>query len=223
MVSESVYLHYLNSLLNGDKKQCQQIVSCLVERNVSIKEIYLDVFQRSMYRIGQMWEKEKCSIASEHVATKITESLIEYVANTYSIESKEGKLALITCIDKEYHELGARMVAGFLEALGWNAIFLGANTPQSEIINFIHEKRPDTIGISSSFYINIMRLMSLVGQIKEKFPEQEIIVGGLSLSGGRSECLKKFRNVHYITCLNGLERYLQRKDNSPDFQTPALS
>jgi methanogenic corrinoid protein MtbC1 len=158
-----------------------------------------------------MWEKERCSIASEHVATRITESLIEYVADTYSSELKIGKVALITCIDKEYHELGARMVAGFLDALGWETIFLGANTPQSEIINFIREKKPVMIGISSSFYINIMRLISLIEEIKEEFPDQEIIVGGLSLSNGRSDCLKKYANVHYITCLNGLERYLEKK------------
>ena len=208
MISEAVYLHFLNALLDGDKKQCIQIVDNLIEQNVSVKEIYLDLFQRSMYRIGQMWEKERCSIGNEHVATKIIEGLIEYVAAKNQKDRDESKFALITCIDKEYHELGARMVAGFLEALGWNTNFMGANVPTLEIMKLIREKMPDLVGISSSFYINITRLINLIQWIKEEFPEQEIIVGGQSLAEGRSECLSRFSNVHYITCLNGLEKYL---------------
>ena len=73
MIPEAVYLHYLNALLDGDKKQCLQIVVNLLDQKVSLKEIYLQLFQRSMYRIGQMWENERCSIANEHIATKITE------------------------------------------------------------------------------------------------------------------------------------------------------
>ncbi len=208
MISEAVYLHFLNSLLDGDKKQCALIVDNLVEQSVSIKEIYLNLFQRSMYRIGQMWEKERCSIGNEHVATKIIEGLIEYVAADSLRNAADKKLALITCIDKEYHELGARMVTGFLEALGWNTLFIGANVPQPETIKLIRGKLPDIVGISSSFYMNIKRLLGLIQLIKEEFPEQEIIVGGQALAEGRSECLSSFSNVHYITCLNGLEKYL---------------
>jgi len=208
MISEAVYLHFLDSLLDGDKKQCVQIVDCLVEQNVPVKEIYLNLFQRSMYRIGQMWEKERCSIWNEHAATKIIERLIEYVAVNDLKSGTDKKLALITCIDKEYHELGARMVTGFLEALGWNTLFIGANVPPSETIKLMREKKPDVVGISSSFYMNIKRLIGLIQLIKEEFPDQEIIVGGQALAEGRSECLSSFSNVHYITCLNGLEKYL---------------
>jgi MerR family transcriptional regulator, light-induced transcriptional regulator len=208
MISEAVYLHYLNSLLDGDKKQCVQIITNLIDEKVPIKEIYLQLFHRSMYRVGQLWEKERCSIADEHIATKITEGLLELVSAFYSNEKHIGKRAVVTCIDKEYHELGARMVAGLLEAHGWDVIFLGVNTPQEEILNIIRTKQPDIIGISSSFYINIMRLVKLIQSVKEEFPEQEIIVGGQAIADGRVEGLSRYRNVKYITCLDELEKYL---------------
>jgi MerR family transcriptional regulator, light-induced transcriptional regulator len=207
---EVVYLHYLDALLDGDKQQCLNIVKSLIEQKISVKEIYLELFQRSMYRIGQMWEKERCSIADEHIATKITETMIEFVANNYPCVSKNGKQALVTCIDKEYHELGARMIAGFLETVGWKTIFIGANIPQEEILYVIRKKNPDMIGISSSFYINIKRLIDLLEKITIEFPEQEIIVGGQSLMDGGSECLSKFNNIHYIPCLDNLEEYLSK-------------
>jgi methanogenic corrinoid protein MtbC1 len=214
MISEAVYLHYLNALLDGDKKQCLQIVQNLINNDVNIKEIYLELFQRSMYRIGSLWEKERCSIADEHIATKITEGLIELVSNSFTNEKRIGKLVLITCIDKEFHELGARMVAGFFEVNGWNTIFAGSNTPEQDIIRIIKEKQPDIVGISSSFYININRLIKLVQLINENFPAQEILVGGQALSEEHSGILSVYDKVSYITCINGLEKYITAHQNN---------
>jgi methanogenic corrinoid protein MtbC1 len=210
MVSEALYLYYLNALLNGDKQQCIKIITNLIDQKVSLKDIYLELFQRSMYRIGQMWEKEKCSISNEHIASKITEGLIDLVTRNYLTENKNGKYVVVTCIDKEYHELGARMVAGFFETHGWNTTFVGANIPCNEIMKLIGEKKPDLVGISSSFYININRLIKLIQSLKDEFPNQEIIVGGQALAEGRSECLSQFQNVCYISCLNTLEEYIQK-------------
>ncbi|MCX6169325.1 MAG: cobalamin-dependent protein [Ignavibacteriales bacterium] len=208
MISEAVYLHYLNTLLDGDKAQCTQIVQRLIQNNVSIKEIYMELFQRSMYRIGQMWEKEKCFISDEHVATNITEGLIELVSTSFANDDKIGKLVLITCIDKEFHDLGARMVAGYFSANGWDTMYVGSNTPEPEIIRLIQDKKPDVVGISSSFYMNITRLIKLIQAIKEQFPEQEILVGGQALSEDHSTILSEYENVYYITCINGLDKYL---------------
>lgn len=208
MISEAIYLHYLDSLLKGDKKQCTQIVSSLVENNVPLKEIFVHLFQRSMYRIGQMWEKERCSIADEHIATKITESLIEITTSRFLNNNKTDKLAIITCIDKEFHELGARMVAGFFEVNGWETLYLGSNTPQSSVIDLIKDRNPDLIGISNNFYINVGRLQKLIEQIHEVAPDLPILVGGQALSGGQLDILKKYPNVSYVSNLDELEKII---------------
>lgn len=213
MISEAIYLHYLDSLLKGDKKQCTKIVSDLIESNVPLKEIYLKLFQRSMYRIGQMWEKERCSVAEEHIATKITESLIEFTTSHYINGFSTGKLAVITCIDKEFHELGAQMVAGFFEAYGWKTLYLGSNTPNSCLIDLIKEKNPDVVGISNNFYINIVRLQKLIEQIQLVNPKLQILVGGQALSNGQSIILNKYTNVQYIACLDELDIFISSFSN----------
>jgi len=213
MISEAIYLHYLDSLLKGDKKQCTQIVSDLINNNVPLKDIYIQLFQRSMYRIGQLWEKERCSVADEHIATKITESLIETTTSHYLNGHIAGKLAIITCIDKEFHELGARMVAGFFEVNGWETLYLGSNTPQYSLIDLIKERKPDLVGISNNFYINVIRLQKLIEQIREVDPNLKIIVGGQALSGGHSDILQKYSNVKYIANLDELENYILNFSN----------
>ena len=77
MINEVYFLDYTNGLLQGDKEKCTQIVEDLISEKVEIKDIYVDLFQRSMYHVGKMWEQGQLSISEEHIGTEITKSLIE--------------------------------------------------------------------------------------------------------------------------------------------------
>ena len=93
-----------------------------------------------------------------------------------------------------------------LEQMGHEVCGMAATA--NKAIQIIEEKKPDLVGISSSFYINIMRLIKLIQLIKEKIPDQEILVGGQALADGRAEGLSKFDNVKYIASLDELEEYI---------------
>ncbi len=212
MILESHYLHYLSALLDGNKEECTRIVITLLESGVPVKEIYTDIIKRSMYRIGQLWENDRTSIAREHQATKITETIISLIYPYILRVPKIDKKVIVTCTDKEFHELGARIVSDIFELNGWHSIFLGANTPKEELVRLIEEEKPDLVALSLNFYINIVRLIKEVELINERFPDLPIIVGGQGLSEGKHEILDKFANVKYISCLDTLEEYI--KNNS---------
>ncbi len=213
MVSDAAYYHYLNALLDGNKAECVRIVADLIDRNEDIKEIYTKIFQKSMYRIGYLWEHDRASIAKEHQATKITESLLNLVYPKILETEKIGKKVVVTCVDKEFHEIGPKIVSDFFELNGWDSIFLGSNTPQNEILEIIEREKPDVVGISNTFYINIARLLKLTEKINEKFPNQEIIVGGQALDQEVSNTLKQIGNVKFINTLNELENFIKERSN----------
>jgi len=212
MISDAVYYHYLSALLDGNKSECVRIVTDLLDGDENPKEIYIKLFQRSMYRIGDLWEKSRTSVAREHIASQITEDLLQLVYPKILEKEKIGKKVIISCIDKEFHELGPKIVSDFFELKGWDSIFLGSNTPQEEIINLIKEVKPDLLGISNNFYIHIVRLLKLIEQIKKEFPGLEIIIGGQALSNGHGISLKQFDNVKYIPSLNELESFIENKN-----------
>lgn len=211
MVLESQYLHYLSALLDGNKEDCTRIIISMLESGVPVKEIYTDVIKRSMYRIGQLWENDRTSIAREHQATKITEIMISLIYPYILKVPKIDKKVIVTCTDKEFHELGARMVSDIFELNGWKSIYLGANTPKDELIRLIEEENPDVVAISINFYINIVRLIKEIELISEKFPDLQIVVGGQAFSNGNKELLEKYDNVKYISCLDSLEDFIKEK------------
>lgn len=215
MISDAVYYHYLSALLEGNKSECVKIVSDLLERNEDPKEIYIKLFQRSMYRIGYLWEHNRTSVAREHIASKITESLLTLLYPKIMEIEKIGKKVVISCIDKEFHEIGPKIVSDFFELNGWESIFLGSNTPQNEIIDTIKETEPDLLGISNNFYINVVRLLKLIDQVRDQFPNLQIIVGGQALAEGHDDTLKDYKGVHYIPSLYELENFIKSVNGVP--------
>lgn len=208
MIPETIYLHYLSSLLEGEKKTCLSIVNQLIEKHYDVKAIYTDIIQKSMYRVGQLWDKCRLTIAEEHIATEITKDVLSLINLRSEQKQSTGNSIILTCVHKEQHELGAHLISDFFEYKGWNSYFIGANTPDSELIRLIDEKKPQLVGLSNNFYMNVTKLFELLDKIKEKFPDQKIIIGGQAPQNCHIEMIAKYPSVNYISTLDEVENYL---------------
>jgi len=210
MINEVCFLDYTNGLLQGDKDKCAQIVEDLIAQKVEIKDIYVDLFQRSMYHVGKMWEQGQLSIADEHIGSEITKSLMNKYTSKFMADKKVNKTALISCIDKEFHEIGARMASDVFELNGWRTYFLGACTPTREILKFIEIKKPDVVGLSFNFYMNVLRLFEVIDHIKKSYPAQQIIVGGQGVNREKENLLSKYPEIKHFSTVKELDDYLKR-------------
>ena len=209
MVSEVIYLEYLSCLLEGDKEKCSAIIAHLLEQKTDIKELYTRVFKKSLYHVGKLWEMNKICVATEHLATSITECLMNFTYPVICEKERCSKKAVVSCVSKEFHQVGAKMASDIFELNGWNSYFLGANTPPGELFKLINEKQPDILGISVGFYMNIVRLADLIEKVQSKYPSLEIIVGGQAFEKNGTELLQQFSNVTYIPNLNVLEKHIR--------------
>ena len=67
---------YLNSLLDGDRLLSGRLIMDALEQGVSIKDIYLFVFQTCQYEIGRLWQINDISVAQEHYCTAVTQLIM---------------------------------------------------------------------------------------------------------------------------------------------------
>jgi methanogenic corrinoid protein MtbC1 len=51
----------------------------LLAGGFGLKVLYVQVFQRAMYRVGELWEHQRISVAVEHLATAIVERMLALV------------------------------------------------------------------------------------------------------------------------------------------------
>jgi methanogenic corrinoid protein MtbC1 len=207
-ITESIYENYLKSLLNGNRSQCTQIVNRLLENNIDIKILYTNLFQKSMYRVGELWEFNRISVATEHLATSITESLMNLIYPKIFSAEHIDKTAVISCSINEYHQVGARMVADIFELNGWNGYFLGANTPVGDLTKLVAEKKPRFLGLSISIYFNMTQLIATIENLRGCFSGLDILVGGQAFRWGGHEWIKNYPNVLFVPSLTDLENLI---------------
>lgn len=212
MINQDLYEKYFQAILGGDKKRCTAIVKDLLDKDISLYSLYLDLFQRSLYQVGKLWETNQISVATEHMATAITETLLSLAyPKIFSAEHK-GKKAVVSCLVNEYHQIGGKMVADIFELNGWDGYFLGANTPVDDLLDMIRGKQPDILALSVSIYFNMDSLYNTLEHIREKNQDLKIIVGGQAFNWGGTDIGDKYPGVEYIPSIIALEKLLNKHE-----------
>ena len=210
MITEQLYQKYFNFLLKGKRKECTKIVQYLLNQDIDIQILYIDLFQKSLYEVGELWEYNKISVAKEHLVTAITEGLINLVyPKLFENETALiNKSVVISCSANEFHQIGGKMVADVFELHGWDSHFLGANTPVNNMLEYIQDEKPDLVGLSVSVFFNMTSLKTGIEAIKSNFPNMDIFVGGQAFNWGGSEIIKNFTNTDYIPSIQELSTAL---------------
>lgn len=206
-IKQSHFLDFYNSIIEGNKEKCSEIVKNLLDEGADLKEIYVELYQKSLYRIGKLWDKNEITIPEEHMATQIIEVLLSKYFPIVTIDSNHK--AVVTCIDKEFHEIGAKMVANIFELNGWKTFYLGSSVPLRELTKFINNTDPQIIALSWSLYLNLARFLEMIDTLTKLFPTKKIFVGGQALAENSDQILKKYNNVIHIKSVYELDEYLK--------------
>lgn len=211
MISNRLYQDYLNFLLEGKRLDCTRIVQSLLDQNISIKALYNNLFQKSLYQVGELWESNRISVAKEHLATAITEGLLNLVyPKLFEPEQyQKGRTILISCTANEFHQIGGKMVADVCELNGWDSHFLGANTPVNHMLEYIQDIKPNLVGLSISVYFNLPSLKRGIEVIRSNFTNLDIFVGGQAFQWGGTGIVKQYYGTEYIPTLDDLENAIK--------------
>jgi hemerythrin-like metal-binding protein len=175
---EQIFPAYLERLLQCDQRGCGHIVQRLLAEGISFENLYVDLFQRAMYHTGDLWMKNRISVATEHLITAITLNMMTLVHPVLVDSPRSGKKAVVTCVGSELHQIGAQMVSDTLELHGWNSYFLGANTPVEDLLELIDEKQPEVLCLSVSLTSHIGQFKETVEKTRARFPQLDILAGG---------------------------------------------
>ncbi|TXT56350.1 MAG: B12 binding domain protein [Promethearchaeota archaeon] len=170
---------YLEHVLNGRRNKARDLIINSVDNVLSIKRIFINVFQPVQREIGRLWETNKISVAQEHYCTALTQMIISELYPHIFREEKNGLTLVSACVGGELHELGIRMVTDYFELNGWNTHYLGANTPIESIVDTVLKYKADLLAISATMSTHILEVQKLINQIRNTPAKDiKIMVGG---------------------------------------------
>lgn len=182
MITQTMYNEFLDHLIKGDRKKCTTLIMKLLETGMDIRDVYLSVFQKALMEVGALWQQNRITVAQEHLATAIVQSILMMLYHYMQAEKPNGKKVIISCIGRELHEVGARMVSDFFEMDGWEVNYLGANVPSRDILLTVQDFKPDVVGISCTIPWHMESVKTLIGQVKGDFPKTAVAVGGYAFN-----------------------------------------
>lgn len=169
---------FLAALVARDSAQARRAVDAALADGLAIPDIYIEVLQPALYEVGHRWALGDLNVAQEHYATVIAQSLLDVLSARLEPPPGDGRLAVVTGTPDEQHALGARMVADFLEADGWETILLGAGPPVPDVVELVANERPDVVALSTSTAGVLPGVAELVGALDRLQPRPLIVAGG---------------------------------------------
>lgn len=201
---------YLDDLVAGRRAACAGHVDALLAQGTAPRELYVDLFQASLYEVGRRWEVGEVSVATEHVATAITEELLGRVFPHVLRRAPVGHRAVVSCAADEFHQIGGRIVADTLEGMGWDVDFVGAGSSVGELVACVERAPVDLVAVSVSVDTHLARMAETVRAVRAVHPVVPIAVGGRALGhdGSRLVDALGLPGVHHVASLDALESLL---------------
>ena len=186
---KELFIEYLEA---EDKDKCLDFaLRRLSEGEFDIRELYEKIMAPALNQIKICPAENVNWIWKEHVKTSIVRTIIEccypYIMKEKKAIKSLGIKVLVFCPENELHEIGARMITDFFILNGYNAIFVGANTPTEQIKAAVIYEKPRYVAISVSNYYNMISLKRAIEQIKATANNTvSILVGGIAFRGERN-------------------------------------
>ena len=183
------------------KKTKQQLYKKLTEGDIQsslkIYEEYTKIFQTSdffdkilrqvMQKIGENWANGKISIATEHVASNVAQTLVKIIMDQVTGTTNKKKILICVPLGEEHH-MGCDVLETYLSIKGFKVYNMGTSMPTESILGFIKNNKPDIILLSITLKDNLHVGQRMVKKIREQF-DIPILVGGFAT---QEEKLPKF-------------------------------
>ena len=174
---------YLDLLLAGKRDEAGRLIHEAVEQGTVVGEIYRDVFERTLKEVGLMWMQDRLDVAMEHYFSASTQLIMSqlYPHITAAAREKKTTVCMVIAVCGEFHDIGARMVADFMEMDGWKTFFLGNNLCSEHIIRAAADRRPQVLALSATMFFSVEAIARAVRAIRGVGALRDLVV----LVGGR--------------------------------------
>ena len=172
------------ALLSGRQHEASAIVNRCLDEGRSLVDLEMYLISPTLYNIGEKWQANKVTVAQEHMATAIVQSVMTGGLLRSPPPPMIGKRVLLACVEGNSHAIGLRMVSDGFQLAGWDVQFLGANMPTVALVGQAVEWRPDLVGLSVSFPQQLRVVKEVISRLDIVLGDARppVIIGGLAVN-----------------------------------------
>lgn len=172
------------ALLAGERSAATAIIERCIAAGRGLVDAELHIIQPALYRIGRRWQNNEISVAQEHLATAIAQSVMTLGLMKSEMPQPGGRRVLLACVEGNHHAVGLQMVADAFQLSGWEAQYLGANVPLAALVRQVSSWQPHLVGLSVSFAHQLAVVRRAIASLQETLGDRcpPVIIGGLAIN-----------------------------------------
>ncbi len=136
-----------------------------------------------MSKIGEKFSQGKAFVPEMLISARAMTAAMKHLKPFFTTgEIKRKGVFVIGTVSGDLHDIGKNIVAMTIEGSGWEVIDLGVDVKPEKFVETI-EKYPDcVVGLSALLTTTMANMEAIVKEIKNKYPNKKILVGGAPLT-----------------------------------------
>jgi len=167
------------ALRDGDPARAEAISEEALSQGLSVEQIYSSVIAPAMEWIGDLWQHDDASIAGEHLATAISQSVMARLfPRLLHGEPRSRERVMLAATQGEQHVLGLRMMADTLEGAGFDVRYLGPDVPVDALLEACREHHPAVLGLGAHMWLSVPTLVLEIQEVSKLEHPPLVFVGG---------------------------------------------
>ena len=204
-LNESLQTRLLETLKMYEINDLVKMYNEYTKSVYSLSDFYEKLLIPVLYKIGDQWAKGEIDVATEHVCSNATITLIDLI-NQKNINKKISKnlssttnRPIILCTPEgELHSIGCKIIESLLLEKGYQVYNITSPLPTNSIESYLDNTNPHLVLVSVTLEENINSAIRLVQEIRKSL-NIPIIMGGNAIkfaSKSQIELLEKYDKVY---------------------------
>jgi methanogenic corrinoid protein MtbC1 len=162
-----------------DQDGADELARLALDEGIKPDEILENSLIPAMARVGDKFSRKEIYVPQMLMAAKAMNSAMAHLKPFFqSGETKRKGKFIIGTVSGDLHDIGKNLVAMMIEGGGWEVIDLGVDVGAEKFMKAIDEHPGALIGLSALLTTTMENMKRTVGNIKEKNPGIQILVGG---------------------------------------------
>lgn len=167
-------------ILSRSPARVEKVFSRIDSASVSPNEI-LEAMTAGMEKARRKLKEGECSVPEFLLCIDAFRQGVGHLKGTRADVPRKEEAVVIGVVEGDVHDMGKNIVAGVLEAAGYQVNDLGRDVPRARFLEALDETHASLLALSTMMSTPIENMRDVVRWVRQIHPEVKILVGGAPL------------------------------------------
>ena len=161
----------------------EELCRMALEQGIAPEEILNKALIPGMSRIGEKYSQGKAFVPEMLISAKAMSAAMKHLKPFFTSGAiKRRGVFVIGTVLGDLHDIGKNIVAMTVEGAGWEVVDLGVDVGSEKFLEAVAQHPECVVGMSALLSTTMANMETIVRDIKAKYPDKAILVGGAPLS-----------------------------------------